>query len=56
MGRDENCTPYGVVPKPLVKLKNQAESQISLESSDLYFPKKIRKQVADDICTAALEP
>jgi hypothetical protein len=35
MGCDETRTPYGVAPEP--EQKNQAEGQISLESSTLIF-------------------
>jgi hypothetical protein len=37
MGCNETHTPYGVAPEPLVESKNQAEGQISLESSSLYL-------------------
>jgi hypothetical protein len=34
---DENRTSYGVAPEPNVESKNQAEGQISLESSFLIL-------------------
>jgi hypothetical protein len=42
-GAMNNRTPYGVAPEPSVESKNQAEGQISLESSFLLIRRVLSK-------------